>query len=331
MERACQHWRCCGIASPGALGDAGAVSITTSPNASIESPVAKRSLVGVPTWVIFLTVAGCWGMNTVAMRVVSRYTPPLSVATARAVVGGLLLVALARTQKADWPRGKAEWTGIASIALFMTGLSTACMFLASKNAPAGVNSILSNTMPLFLAVLAPKFLSEKVTPRTVLGLAIGLCGAALVAWRAIHGNIKPIGIAFGVAAAFGSAVGSIMYRRMPLPRLNRLRVVGMQLLLSAVVLGLLAVPDDRSTMTFPWQFWLNFTYLSLIGLALSFVCFSELLQRLTGMQAGSAAYLSTFVGVLGGVFLLGEKLSPLVLLGGVIAIVGVAIVQSAPK
>ena len=270
-------------------------------------------------------------MNTVAMRVVSRYTPPLSVATARAVVGGLLLVALARTQKADWPRGKAEWTGIASIALFMTGLSTACMFLASKNAPAGVNSILSNTMPLFLAVLAPKFLSEKVTPRTVLGLAIGLCGAALVAWRAIHGNIKPIGIAFGVAAAFGSAVGSIMYRRMPLPRLNRLMVVGMQLLLSAVVLGLLAVPDDRSTMTFPWQFWLNFTYLSLIGLALSFVCFSELLQRLTGMQAGSAAYLSTFVGVLGGVFLLGEKLSPLVLLGGVIAIVGVAIVQSAPK
>jgi drug/metabolite transporter (DMT)-like permease len=69
----------------------------------------------------------------------------------------------------------------------------------------------------------------------------------------------------------------------------------------------------------------------LIGLALSFVCFSELVQRVTGMQAGSAAYLSTFVGVLGGALLLGEKLSPLVLLGGVIAIVGVAIVQSAPK
>jgi drug/metabolite transporter (DMT)-like permease len=313
------------------LGEAEGVRTATSPQISIEASGAKRSLVGVPTWLIFLTVAGCWGTNTVAMRVVSRYAPPLSVATARAIVGGLLLVAMARAQKADWPRGKAEWTGIAAIALFMTGLSTACMFLASKNAPAGINSILSNTMPLFLAVLAPKFLSEKVTTRTVLGLAVGLCGAALVAWRAIHGNIKPVGIAFGVAAALGSAIGSIMYRRMPLPRLNRLMVVGMQLLLSSVVLGLLAAPDDRSHMRFPWQFWLNFTYLSLIGLALSFVCFSELLQRLTGMQAGSAAYLSTFVGVLGGVVLLGEKLSPLVLLGGVIAIVGVAIVQSAPK
>jgi drug/metabolite transporter (DMT)-like permease len=314
------------------LHHAGTVSTTTaSTNASLDATAAKRTMVGVPTWVIFLTVAGCWGMNTVAMRVVSRYAPPLSVATARAVVGGLLLVGIARVQKADWPRGKAEWIGIASIALFMTGLSTACMFLASKNAPAGVNSILSNTMPLFLAMLAPTFLSEKVTTRTMFGLAIGLCGAALVAWRAIHGNIKPIGIAFGVAAALGSAIGSVMYRRMPLPRLNRLMVVGMQLLLSSVILGLLAVPDDRSQMRFPWQFWLNFIYLSLIGLALSFVCFSELLQRVTGMQAGSAAYLSTFVGVLGGAVLLGEKLSLLVLLGGVIAIVGVAIVQSAPK
>jgi EamA-like transporter family len=88
---------------------------------------AKRSLVGVPTWVIFLIVAGCWGMNTVAMRVVSRYAPPLSIATARAIVGGSLLVAIARAQKADWPRGKAEWGGIAAIALFMTGLSTACI------------------------------------------------------------------------------------------------------------------------------------------------------------------------------------------------------------
>jgi uncharacterized membrane protein len=163
------------------LNDAGAVSITTAPEASSDAGAAKRTLVGVPTWVIFLTVAGCWGMNTVAMRVVSRYAPPLSVATARAIVGGLLLVAIARVQKADWPRGKAEWIGIASIALFMTGLSTACMFLASKNAPAGVNSILSNTMPLFLAMLAPTFLSEKVTTRTMFGLAVGLCGAALVA------------------------------------------------------------------------------------------------------------------------------------------------------
>jgi drug/metabolite transporter (DMT)-like permease len=327
------------------LGDAGGVNdSTTAAQPSVADVAvgkqgkvssaggsAKRSLVGVPTWVIFLIVAGCWGMNTVAMRVVSRYAPPLSIATARAIVGGSLLVAISRAQKADWPSGKAEWGGIASIALFMTGLSTACMFLASKNAPAGVNSILSNTMPLFLAVLAPRFLSEKVTTRTILGLTIGLCGAALVAWRAIHGNIKPIGIAFGVAAAFGSAVGSIMYRRMPLPRLHRLMVVGMQLLLSSVVLGLLALPDDRSHMRFPWQFWLNFIYLAFIGLALSFVCFSELVQRVTGMQAGSAAYLSTFVGVLGGAVLLGEKLSPLVLLGGVVAIVGVAIVQSAPK
>lgn len=288
----------------------------------------RRGLAIVPTFVLFVAVASFWAMNTVAMRVAGRTVPPLTVAATRAVVGGLVLTAVARRNRADWPRGRAEWAGITAIAVPMTGLSTALLFLAARNVPAGLVAIITNTMPLFVAVLAPLLLREKTTVRSLVGIAIGLFGTVLVAWRAIEGEVRPLGVAFAVGAAATSALGSIMYKRYPVPRLDRTMVVAMQLFISAVLLGLMAVPDDRSSMSFPWTFTLSFVYLSLLGLALSFVCFSELLRRSSGLQASAVAYLATVLGVVFGAVLLHERLSWMTLLGGAIAIIGVAVVQA---
>ncbi len=288
----------------------------------------RRGLALVPTAVLFGTVASFWGMNSVAMRVAGRTVPPLTVASTRAVLGGLVLLALARRKGADWPRTRAEWQGIVSIAIMMTGLSTAFLFLAARNAPAGVNSILTNTMPIFVAVLAPMLLNERASRRAIVGIGVGLLGTVVVALRAIEGHVKTIGIVFGLLGALAAALGSILYKRHPMPRLDRTMAVAVQLLISSVVLALMAIPDDRSHMRFPWTFTLSFVYLSLFGLAMSFVFFSELLQRATGLQGSAVAYLSTVLGVAFGAVLLHERLSSLTLVGGAITIVGVAIVQT---
>ena len=212
----------------------------------------------------------------------------------------------------------------------MTGLSTAFLFLAARNIPAGLVAIISNTMPLFVAVLAPLLLREATTGRALVGIAIGLAGTVLVAWRAVEGEVRPLGIVFAVGAAATSAFGSVMYKRFPLPRLDRTMVVAVQLLVSSALLAAMAAPDDRSHLRFPWTFTLSFVYLSLFGLALSFVFFSELLRRASGLQASAVAYLSTVLGVVFGAVLLHERLSWLTLAGGAIAIIGVAVVQAAP-
>ena len=261
------------------------------------------------------------------MKVTGRTVPPLTVATARALIGGSLLLLVARRTGADWPRTRAEWTGLGWIAFLMTGVSTAGLFLAAKNAPAGLVSIFSNLMPLFTAMFAPVLLNEKISRRVVTGLLVGLSGAVIVAWRAIHGEVRPLGVVFGLIGAITAALGSIMYKRFPLQRLDRLMIVAVQLLLSSVVLGVMAAPENRSHMTFPSQFVFSFVYLTFIGLAVSFVFWSELLSRSSSMQSSAVAYLATVVGVIAGAVLLGERLSGMVLIGGVIAIAGVAIVQ----
>ncbi len=290
----------------------------------------RGGLTAVPMVVLFCTVASFWAMNTVAMRVAGRTVPPLTVAAARAVVGAAVLTMISRRRGADWPRGRAEWLGIAAIAVPMTAMSTAFLFLAARNAPAGLVAIMSNTMPLFVAVLAPVLLREATSARSIAGLAVGMAGTVLVAWRAIEGDVRPLGIVFGLLAALTATIGGMMYKRYPLPRLDRTMVVAMQLVISAVLLSFAAAPDDRSSLSFPWTFWLSFAYLSLLGLALSFVLFSELTRRATGLQASAVAYLSTVLGVVFGAVLLHERLSWLTILGGVVTIAGVVLVQYRP-
>lgn len=293
----------------------------------LEAVPRPSALARVPTAVLFVAVASFWGMNTVAMRVAGRTVPPLSVAAVRALIGGLVLTLIARRRGASWPTTRQQWVQIAAIAVPMTGLSTAFLFLASRNIPAGLVSILSNTMPLFVAVLATLVLGERVTSRIALGLAVGLLGTVIVAWRAIEGEIRGVGILYGVLGAATAAIGSVMYKRFPLPGVDRLMAVAMQLLISCVLLAIMAIPDDRSNMRFPTTFIISFVYLALLGLAVSFVCFSELVSRGTGMQASAVAYLSTVLGVLFGAVFLHERLSWSVLVGGVVAIGGVALVQ----
>jgi len=267
-------------------------------------------------------------MNTVAMRVAGRAVPPLTVAAARALIGATLLMVIARRKRADWPRTFDEWKGVVAIGLVMTGLSTACLFLAAKNIPAGMVSILTNTMPIWVAILAPLMLGERTTARSIVGLAIGLCGTVIVAWRAIEGNVRPLGILYGLGAAATTALGSLLYKRYPLARLDRTMVVAMQLFASTVLLGLLSIPNDLTHVRFPWTSTVAFVYLSIMGLALSFVFFSELMRRGSGLQASAVSYLSTVLGVGFGAIFLHERLSWLTLLGGAIAIGGVVIVQS---
>lgn len=294
-----------------------------------DTQQARPGLISrVPLPLLFCMVATFWGLNTVAMRVAGRSVPPLSVATVRSLVGGLVLLTIAKRRKADWPRSRDEWMGVISLGLIMTGASTACLFLAAKNIPAGLLSILTNTMPIFMAILAPIMLRERLTSRTAVGLLVGMGGTVIVAWRAIEGDVRPLGILYGLGGAAATALGGLLYKRFPMPRLDRTMVISSQLLASTVLLALLAIPDDRSHMRFPWNFWLCFVYLSLGGLALSFMCFSELMRRGSGMQSSAVSYLATVLGVGFGSIFLRERLSWTTLLGGVVAIVGVVIVQS---
>lgn len=263
-----------------------------------------------------------WGGNFVGMKVALRSATPLLLATWRSLLGGALLVAIGVARRQRLP----SWAKLRTIAwagFFMTTISTAALTAGVARVTAGLASLLINTMPLFLVMLAAPLLGERPSRKALIGLAIGFGGTAVIALPALQGSTSVTGVALVLLAAFTWAVGSLILKRSDLSGIHPVMAVGCQLLLSSGGLALLTLvlePTRRIAVT-P-TFLVTFVEITAIGLAMVWVFWVEILRRASTPQAGATAYLVPLFGVAFGVIFLGETLLVLEAVGAVLVVCG---------
>ena len=286
-------------------------------------------LARVPVAVLIVGCSLVWGSNFVAIKEALHYTTPLVMGAGRALIGGTLLVAIGWARGLRLPRRPADLKAIAWVAFHMTTLSTAFLILSVSRLPAGLASLLGNTMPLFMVVLAVPMLGELPHARSLMGMAIGFVGTTIIALPAIHGETSPLGVLYCLLAVLTWASGSIIYKRADLGHIDPVMVVGVQLWFSAAGLAVVAgLLEDWGDTRFTVKGVAVFLYLACIGLAFVFLLWAAVLRRATAMQASASAYLVPVVGVISGAVLLGEKLTMTELFGGVLVLAGVAVIST---
>ncbi|MGH9023251.1 MAG: DMT family transporter, partial [Acidimicrobiia bacterium] len=291
---------------------------TLGDGSAAPSPTTRSGLDRLPVWALILVTSAIWGGNFVGMKVALRSSTPLLLATGRSLVGGTLLVAIGVARRQRLPN-RAELRMIAWAALFMTTVSTAALTAGVARVTAGLASLLVNTMPLFLVMLAAPLLGERPGRKALIGLAIGFGGTAVIALPALQGSTSMTGVALVLLAAFTWALGSLILKRSDLSGLHPMVAVGFQLLLSSGGLALLtlALEPSRSIVVTP-AFLATFVEITAIGLAMVWVFWVEILRRASTAQAGATAYLVPLFGVAFGVIFLGEALLLLEAVGAVL-------------
>ncbi|KAH7331110.1 hypothetical protein KP509_20G015300 [Ceratopteris richardii] len=121
-----------------------------------------------------------WGTAMVAMKGILPKAGPLFVAATRLIPSGLLLVSFAGFRGRKQPSGLNAWLAITLFAL----VDAACFqgFLAEglKRTSAGLGSVIIDSQPLTVAVLASILFGETIGALGVLGLATGILGLLLL-------------------------------------------------------------------------------------------------------------------------------------------------------
>jgi drug/metabolite transporter (DMT)-like permease len=136
-------------------------------------------------------------------------------------------------------------------------------------------------------------------------------------------------IFFVMAAPASWALGSILMKRNDLGHVHPLAMVSIQLLMSAAGIFLLSAVFEGFGRFEPHSsLWLPLLYASLPALALAYVLWVEILSRGSAVQASATAYLVPIFGVSFGALFLGERLSIVELLGGLLVLCGVAAVNA---
>ena len=289
-----------------------------------------------PAWLTTLMLIGLSGSYALCFTVIKAglaFAPPLLFGGLRALIGGVALLGLTIVFRKPFLPPHKSWGGVLAMSLTATTLGYGAMFLSPGRTGAGIASVLGNTQPLLVVVLAAMFLGERMTPGRWITLALGLAGVTLIAWQAlVTSNAYGLsGAALALAASAGAAVGSVIFKRMQVTT-GLLAVTAWQLILGSLPLLAISALSERSMpVIWNFQFVGQLLFLALVGTALVSTAWYWLVQR------GQVSHLALFLflvpvfglGIAALVF--GERVSLLEIVGSLLTVAGIGIAAIAPR
>ena len=290
-------------------------------------------------WLLMVLPFALWGTAMAAMKPLLADSGPLTLAWMRLLPAGLVLLLAAtlwrRSPGVD-PRDRL-W-----LLLFALVDATAFQGLLARGLEgtgAGLGSVLIDSQPLAVALLARSLFGEAINPVGWLGLLLGLAGILCLglpgpllqqwwlmgpesigerAWS--HGELWMLGAA--LAMAFGTVLSRYACRHSDPVAVTGWHMVlgGLPLLLASAVAPLL----NPAAPAF-WPAWS--AYAALLGSALAYGLFFWFANQENLTSFTSLTFLTPMFALLCGLVLLGEELRPLQWLGAVLALGSVVLIN----
>jgi len=278
---------------------------------------------------VFL-VAMLIGANFTMLKFALDHTTPMLLASLRTVVGGTFLVAFALIRGERIPRRFDDLRNIFVVSCSITTVSSALLVFGVNRVPAGVASLMSSTMPLFTAVLSAVLLGAAISRVAGIGLAVGLVGTAVLASPSLSGETAAIGIISLALSALAWAFGTVYMKWRDFSRVSPVMLVGVQLVMSAVVLVPFALIVEGTAET-EWTVGLfaPLLYAAIPANAVTFALMATIVSRGTPTQASATAYLIPAFGVFFGWLIRDELLGVVEIAGGALVVAGVYVLVTA--
>jgi drug/metabolite transporter (DMT)-like permease len=266
-------------------------------------------------WLAFVALGIIWGLPYFFIRLAVQELSPFVIAWSRITLAAVILLPIA------WQRGalrplQARMPAVCAFAAVEFVVPFSAISLGERWISSSVTGILIAGVPIIIAFIARFFgVHERLGPRRVLGLVLGLCGVvALLGFGTISGPFGWAGVGCMILAAIGYAVGPLIIQK----HLRGLDSIGPVAASLAVASAVLVVP---AAVTLPPHWPSAVTLFSIAVLGVLCTAVAMLLMFFLVRDAGAAraaiiTYINPVVATLLGVGLLHERLG----LGGVTAV-----------
>ena len=267
-----------------------------------------------------LIVCLAWGLNAVAAKVGVTFVPPVFFTGLRFIFVLMFLV--------PWLKpAPGRWQLLIPAVFFIGGLHFALIFTGVKYSDASTMAIVNQLYVPISVLLAMFWLGERVALGRWLGIALAFCGVVIFSLDASVSS-HLFGVFLLIADAFSMALGTVLLRRLsgisPFMMQAWMAVIGIPFLFATSFI--FESGQIASLSAAPWQAWAALAYTVIAGSLIGHTGYYVLLQHYEVSLVGSVLLLSPAIGVLGGIVILGEPFTPLILVGAMMTLAGVAIV-----
>jgi drug/metabolite transporter (DMT)-like permease len=304
----------------------------TEQTGSTSEPAAGDS--GAPAWLPVAAVGVTlllWASAFVAIRHLAGTFSAGSLSLGRLLVGAVCLGAVALSRGLPRPT-RGQWVSIVTIGVLWFGIYNVALNAGEQHVDAGTAVMLIQVSPVLVALLAATFLHERFTLYLALGLALAFGGVALIATASgdSHGNRSVLGVVLCLVAAVVYSISLVLQKPL-VARLPAIQVTWLACTVGAVVClpftGQLL--DDARSASASDVWWV--VYLGVFPTAIAFTTFAYALRTMSASSLGVTTYLVPPITIVMGWLFLDETPPGMAYVGGVLALVGVAVARRKPR
>lgn len=286
------------------------------------NPTVSRSTPWIPEFVL---LAAIWGASFLFTRIGTVEFGVWATAGLRVLIATLFLLPILLI------RGHSQslqehWKLVLLVGLTNSAIPFVCFSFALQSITVGLSSLLNATVPLFGAVIAWVWLSDRPSGSRMLGLAIGFLGVAMLAWD--KASFKPdasgLSSGWGVLACLFACICygiSASFTKRFLGGLPSLvSSTGSQLgaALALLPLTIFYWPSQEVSM----KAWGAVITLGVVCTGFAYILFFRLIERAGPAKALSVTFAIPVFAVLYGVILLGETVTPWMVGCGLVIVLG---------
>ncbi|HET9205634.1 MAG TPA: DMT family transporter, partial [Burkholderiaceae bacterium] len=206
---------------------------------------------------------------------------------------------------------RRHWRTITIATFFYLVVWNIASTYAALLVPSGQAAVLGFTMPLWSALISWAVLGERLSGRLVLAVGLGALAVTLLMWKSFAAYAQaPLGLAFGLIAGIGWAVGTLILQRGQV-QVPATVLTGWQLLITAVpiTVGAFAFGDHQWFMP-SWGSILVIGYIALVPMCIGNLCWFSIVGLLPAHVAGLSSILVPVVAMVSGALMHGEPLGP---------------------
>lgn len=273
-----------------------------------------------------------WGTAMVAMKGVIPNTTPLFMAGVRLVPAGLLVLATAVIARKPQPQGWKAWLWIALFGLVDGAMFQGFLAEGLVRTGAGLGSVMIDSQPLAVALMARWLFGEQIRLWGWLGLGLGILGITLLGlpdeWilSLLQGKVSLDGSQLGIhlladlfqngqwlmlLASLSMAVGTVLMRYVS-RHADPVAATGWHMILGGLPLFALSVQFETAQFVhLDTSNWVAMAYSTVFGSAVSYGLFFYFASRGSLTSLSSLTFLTPVFALVFGNLFLSEMLSPI--------------------
>ena len=274
-----------------------------------------------------------WSAGWLFIKIGVTDVPPVTFAAARLAVAALVLVPIVAV-RGEWRALSASdlWP-VAASGVLLLSVNYVLVFWGARFLPSSLTAVLQTMSPVFGLVLGVWLRTERFSLGRTLGIVTSIAGVVIITRAQFRlGAGAGAGSLAIMLGALCAAVAYVIVKAQPL-HLAPLVLVTWQTLCALPPLLIAAYLVEGNPLAVDWtvRSLVALGYLGVVSSVLAFWLNYWLLRRVDATVVLASALVQPLIAALLGGLLLGERLGPAALAGGVCVLTGAALILKRPS